>query len=110
MTSPDPQTLARLLAHLLRHRQWIPNRAFIACLALAHLNPDPTVRVRHQQLQEALQLCHGSVRKVLLELRRLGLLDYEASPRGGYLIKRVGPRPPPAPAAAPLNPSTQPNP
>ena len=35
MTNPDPQTLARLLAHLLRQRQWIPNRAFIACLALA---------------------------------------------------------------------------
>ena len=110
MTSPDPQTLARLLAHLLRQRQWIPNRAFIACLALAQLNPDPTVRVRHQQLQETLHLGHGSVRKVLLELRRLGLLEYEASPRGGYLIKRVGPRPPPAPAAAPPNPPIQPNP
>jgi hypothetical protein len=33
-----------LVAYLLAHRQRIPNRAIIACLALAQLAPKPTER------------------------------------------------------------------
>jgi hypothetical protein len=101
--------MSDLVAYLLAHRQYIPNRALIACLALAQMAPDPAERIHWRRLAEVLCVNRRNhLGQLLPELRRLGLLEYEVS-REGYLLKRIGPRSPPTPSA-PSNPTTEPNP
>jgi DNA-binding IscR family transcriptional regulator len=84
-----------LVAHLLAHRQRIPNRAIIACLALAQLAPKPTERFTAERLIDALEISEQSyLSKLLGELQRHDLVEYERGDRAepGYLFFRVGPR------------------
>jgi hypothetical protein len=88
-----------LVRHLLSIRGRLPNCAFIACLALAQLNPKPTERISPQALMEAWRDLGCSnqpyVSYLLKELRKHDLVEYEAGTVGdpGYLFWRVGPRP-----------------
>jgi DNA-binding IscR family transcriptional regulator len=86
--------MGELVAHLLAHRQRIPNRAIIACLALAQLAPKPTERFTAERLMEVLEISNQPYLSHLLrELKRHDLVEYErgdcAEP--GYLFFRVGP-------------------
>ncbi len=84
-----------LVAHLLAHRQRIPNRAIIACLALAQLAPKPTERVTAKRLMDALKISDQPyLSHLLIELKRHDLVEYERGHRAepGYLFFRVGPR------------------
>jgi hypothetical protein len=87
--------VTELVAHLLSIRGRLPNRAFIACLALAQLNPKPTERISPQALMEAFG-CSGQsyVSNLLKQLRKHNLVEYEAGTVGdpGYRFFRVGPR------------------
>jgi hypothetical protein len=87
--------MTELVAYLLAHRHQIPNRVIITCLELAQLNPKPTEgRISVERLMEVLGACNQShVSKMLGQLRRLDLVDYEAGTIGdpGYLFWRVGP-------------------
>jgi DNA-binding IscR family transcriptional regulator len=83
-----------LVAHLLAHRQRIPNRTIIACLALAQLAPKPTERVSAERLMEALEISNQPyLSKLLGEMLRFDLVEYERGDRAepGYLFFRVGP-------------------
>jgi len=83
-----------LVAHLLAHRQRIPNRAIIACLTLAQLAPKPTERVSAERLMEALEISNQPyLSKLLGEMLRFDLVEYERGDRAepGYLFFRVGP-------------------
>jgi hypothetical protein len=85
-----------LVAHLLSIRGRLPNRAFIACLALAQLNPKPTERISPQSLMEAFGCSNQPyVSHLLKELLKHDLVEYEAGVcrDPGYLFFRVGPRP-----------------
>jgi DNA-binding IscR family transcriptional regulator len=82
-----------LVAHLLAHRQRIPNRTIIACLALAQLAPKPTERVSAERLMEALEISNQPyLSKLLGEMHHFDLVEYERGDRAepGYLFFRVG--------------------
>jgi len=86
--------MGELVAHLLAHRQRIPNRAIIACLALAQLAPKPTERFTAERLMDALEISNQPyLSKLLGELHRFDLVEYESGDRAepGYLFFRVGP-------------------
>jgi DNA-binding IscR family transcriptional regulator len=86
--------VGELVAHLLAHRQRIPNRAIIACLALAQLAPKPTKRFTAERLMEVLEISNQPYLSHLLrELQRYDLVEYESGDRAepGYLFFRVGP-------------------
>ncbi len=86
--------MGELVAHLLAHRQRIPNRAIIACLALAQLAPKPTERFTAERLMEVLEISNQPYLSNLLgELQRCDLVEYESGDRAepGYLFFRVGP-------------------
>ena len=86
--------MGELVAHLLAHRQRIPNRAIIACLALAQLAPKPTERFTAERLMDALEISNQPyLSKLLGELQRYDLVEYERGDRAepGYLFFRVGP-------------------
>ena len=86
--------MGELVAHLLAHRQRIPNRAIIACLALAQLAPKPTKRFTAERLMEVLEISNQPYLSHLLrELQRYDLVEYESGDRAepGYLFFRVGP-------------------
>ena len=86
--------MGELVAHLLAHRQRIPNRAIIACLALAQLAPKPTERFTAERLMEVLEAGHQSyVSQLLKMLQKHDLIDYEVGGpyHPGYLFFRVGP-------------------
>jgi len=83
-----------LVAHLLAHRQRIPNRTIIACLALAQLAPKPTERISAERLMEALEISNQPyLSKLLGEMLCFDLVEYERGDRAepGYLFFRVGP-------------------
>jgi hypothetical protein len=85
-----------LVRHLLSIRGRLPNRAFIACLALAQLNPKPTERISPQALMEAFGCSNQPyVSHLLKELLKHDLVEYEAGVcrDPGYRFFRVGPRP-----------------
>jgi hypothetical protein len=84
-----------LVRHLLSIHDRLPNRAFIACLALAQLAPKPTEQISSDRLKEVLRVSHQSyVSRLLKELRKHDLIDYEVGVpyHPGYLFFRVGPR------------------
>lgn len=85
-----------LVRHLLSIRGRLPNRAFIACLALAQLRPTPTERISPQALMDALGCSNQPyVSHLLKELLKHDLVEYEAGVcrDPGYRFFRVGPRP-----------------
>jgi DNA-binding IscR family transcriptional regulator len=87
--------MREIVAHLLAHRQQIPNRTIVACLALAHLAPKPTERFSAERLMEVLEISNQPyLSKLLGELLRFDLVEYEAGDRAepGYLFFRVGPK------------------
>ena len=87
--------MTELVAYLLSIHDRLPNRAFIACLALAQLAPKPTERFTAERLMDALEISHQSyLSKLLGELHRFDLVEYERGDRAepGYLFFRVGPR------------------
>jgi hypothetical protein len=88
-------SLGATVDHLLAHKDRIPNRALIACLALMRLKPQPTQRVQVDTVKEAFG-CTSRVyvSHLLAELRRHDLVEYQAGVKGetGYLFLRVGPR------------------
>ena len=84
--------MTNLVSYLLEHRDRIPNRAVIACLALAQFDPAPLERIHWRQLMEVLKANRRNhLGQLLPELRRLGLIEYEVG-REGYLFRRIGPR------------------
>jgi hypothetical protein len=87
--------VSELVAYLLANRQRIPNRTIIAFLVLAQLAPKPTERISAERLIEALEISnHSYLSKLLGEMLRFDLVDYEAGDRAepGYRFFRVGPR------------------
>ena len=87
--------MTELVAYLLSIHDRLPNRAFIACLALAQLAPKPTERISTERLKEVLGVSHKAyVSNLLKELRKHDLIDYEVGGpyHPGYLFFRVGPR------------------
>jgi hypothetical protein len=87
-------TETALVTWLRVNRTRMKSRHFWSCLALARLNPKPTRRFTADELMGVLQCRKRSyVSHVLSELRRVGLVDYEAGTPGdpGYLFWRVGP-------------------
>ncbi len=89
-----PGNLTPLVHHLLSRRHQLPQRAIISCLALAQLNPQPTRRVPTAELMQVLDvLRHSHLSKLLRELRKVDLVDYESGTIDdpGYLFWRVGP-------------------
>ncbi len=97
VTCPPPPTLVKLAAlvsYLLATRHQIPDKIFIACLALAKLNPKPTQRFTSESLVDVLQVNSASyVRVILNDMRRRGLVHYDKGScvNPGYLFYRVGP-------------------
>lgn len=88
-------SLGATVDHLLAHKDRIPNRAFIACLALMRLKPQPTQRVQVDTVKEAFGCTsRANASQLLAELRRHDLVEYESgvSHQPGYLFLRVGPR------------------
>ena len=84
--------MTELVAYLLSIHDRLPNRAFIACLALAQLAPKPTERISTERLKEVLGVSHQSyVSNLLKELRKHDLIVYEKG-HPGYRFFRVGPR------------------
>jgi DNA-binding IscR family transcriptional regulator len=95
MSHPTPISTDRLVTHLLSIRHRLPNRAFVACLAIAQLKPTPRRRLHPQVLMDALRIASQPyLSKLIGELVKADLVEYEAGTCGdpGYLFWRVGPR------------------
>ena len=87
--------MTELVAYLLSIHDRLPNRAFIACLALAQLALKPTEQISSDRLKEVFGASHQSyVSHLLKELRKHDLVDYEVGGpyHPGYRFFRVGPR------------------
>jgi len=88
------QDLTPLVHHLLSQRYQLPQRAIITCLLLAQVGPQPTRRVPAGELMQLLNvLRHSHLSKLLVELKRADLVEYESGTVAdpGYLFWRVGP-------------------
>jgi hypothetical protein len=87
-------TETELVTYLLANSHRIPNRVFIACLALARMKLRPNHPTHIGDLMDVLKVNSAShVSFLFSRLRKCGLIEYTRGIRGnpGYIILRVGP-------------------